>query len=46
MKKTLVVWRGVVSGTIDPNQKPDKREKKLNKALTKLFKNYPPKVKP
>lgn len=42
--KTLV-WRGIVSKTIDPDAKPDKREKNLNKAMTKLFKNYPPKIK-
>ena len=37
-----LIWRGVVSKTLDPNAKPEKREKNLNKALTKLFKNYPP----
>ena len=40
-----LIWRGVVSKTLDPKAKPEKREKNLNKALTKLFKNYPPKVK-
>ena len=43
-KKDLV-WRGVVSKTIDPNAKPDKQEKNLTKALTKLFKKYPPEAK-
>jgi hypothetical protein len=37
-----LVWRGVVSKTLDPKAKPDKRQKNLTKALTKLFKNYPP----
>lgn len=40
-----LVWRGLVSKTIDQKAKPDKQEKNLNKALTKLFKKYPPEVK-
>jgi len=40
-----LIWRGTVSKTIDQKAKPEKREKNLNKALAKLFKNYPPKVK-
>jgi len=40
-----LVWRGVVSKTLDSTAKPDKQEKNLNKAITKLLKNYPPKVK-
>ena len=40
-----LVWRGVASKTIDPNAKPDKQRKNLAKAMQKLFKNYPPKVK-
>ena len=39
--KTLV-WRGNASKTIDPKAKPEKQEKNLAKAMTKLFKNYPP----
>jgi hypothetical protein len=37
-----LVWRGVVSKTIDPNAKPDKQQKNLAKAVKKLLKNYPP----
>ncbi len=37
-----LVWRGVVSKTINPNAKPEKRQKNLDKALAKLFKKYPP----
>jgi hypothetical protein len=37
-----LVWRGVASKTLDPNAKPDKRQKNLNKAAAKLLKNYPP----
>ena len=40
-----LVWRGVVSKTIDTKAKPDKQQKNLTKALTKLFKKYPPEVK-
>jgi Domain of unknown function (DUF4136) len=40
-----LVWRGVVSKTIDPNAKPDKRQKNIQKAIEKLLKNYPPKKK-
>lgn len=42
--KTLI-WRGVVSKTIDTKAKPEKQQKNLTKAVTKLFKNYPPPVK-
>ncbi|HYK34724.1 DUF4136 domain-containing protein [Alloacidobacterium sp.] len=40
-----LVWRGIVSKTIDPKAKPDKQQKNLTKAITKLLKNYPPKPK-
>jgi Domain of unknown function (DUF4136) len=40
-----LVWRGVVSKTIDPKAKPDKQTKNLNKAIAKLLKNYPPTAK-
>jgi len=39
--KTLV-WRGVVSKTIDQKAKPDKQKKNLDKAMAKLMKNFPP----
>jgi hypothetical protein len=42
--KTLV-WRGAASKTLDPKAKPEKQEKNLKKAVTKLLKNYPPQVK-
>jgi len=38
-----IVWRGTASDDIDPNAKPEKREKNINRAAEKLFKNYPPK---
>ena len=40
-----LVWRGTASKTIDPNAKPEKKQKNINKAAAKLLKNYPPKVK-
>jgi hypothetical protein len=36
-----LVWRGVATDTL--SEKPDKDIKKLNKAVQKLFKNFPPK---
>ena len=40
-----LVWRGRASKTIDPNAKPEKRQKNFDKAMKKLLKNYPPPVK-
>lgn len=40
-----LVWRGVASKTIDTKAKPDKQQKNLAKAVTKLLKNFPPPVK-
>jgi hypothetical protein len=37
-----LVWRGVVSKTLDANAKPDKQQKNLTKSVTKMLKNYPP----
>jgi Domain of unknown function (DUF4136) len=37
-----LIWRGTVSKTLDPKAKPDKQQKNLNKAISKLLKNYPP----
>jgi len=37
-----LVWRGIVSKTIEPKASPEKQEKNLTKAVTKLFKNFPP----
>ena len=43
--KHNLVWRGMVSKTIDQKAKPDKQQKNLDKAVAKLLKNYPPEVK-
>ena len=37
-----LVWRGVVTKTVNPKAKPDKRQKAIDKAANKLLKNYPP----
>jgi hypothetical protein len=41
----VLVWRGLVSKTLDPKAKPEKQQKNLAKAVTKLLKNYPPPLK-
>ena len=38
-----LVWRGDAVKTIDLKTDPDKNYKNLQKAMAKLFKNYPPK---
>jgi hypothetical protein len=38
----LLVWRGTVTETLDPSSNPDKNYQRLQKALTKLLKNFPP----
>jgi hypothetical protein len=40
-----LVWRGAATKTIDAKAKPEKRQENINKAVTKLLKNYPPPAK-
>jgi Domain of unknown function (DUF4136) len=40
-----LVWRGTASRTLDTEAKPEKQQKNLDKAVAKMLKNYPPKVK-
>ncbi len=40
-----LVWRGKASKTLDAKAKPEKRQKNITKAATKMLKNYPPPVK-
>jgi hypothetical protein len=40
--KKALVWRGAASKTLDEKAKPEKQQKNLDKAVTKLLKNYPP----
>jgi Domain of unknown function (DUF4136) len=37
-----MVWRGTVADAIDQNAKPDKKQKRMDKAVEKLLKDYPP----
>jgi hypothetical protein len=37
-----LVWTGTATNTLDPSSNQDKNEKNLNKAMTKLFKRFPP----
>jgi len=38
-----IVWRGTATKELDVKANPEKREKNINKAAERLFKNYPPK---
>jgi hypothetical protein len=44
-KKKEVAWRGLGTKEINTTAKPDRRDENINKAVEKIFKNYPPKVK-
>jgi hypothetical protein len=44
-KSNSLAWRGMGVKEIDTNAKPEKRDKSINNAVNKIFKNYPPKVK-
>jgi hypothetical protein len=44
-RKQEIAWRGLGTKEIDTNAKPEKRDSNINKAVEKIFKNYPPKVK-
>ncbi len=44
-KKGQLAWRGMGVKEIDTDAKPEKRDKSINNAVKKIFKNYPPKVK-
>jgi len=36
------MWRGTASKEVDAKASPEKRDKNINKAAEKLFRNYPP----
>lgn len=40
-----LVWRGSATKTLDTKASPEKRQKNIDKAVTKLLKNFPPPVK-
>ena len=37
-----LLWRAVATETMEQNPKPEKVEKKINKAVKKMFKKFPP----
>ena len=44
-KKGQLVWRGMGVKEVNTQANPEKRDKSINDAVKKIFKNYPPKVK-
>jgi hypothetical protein len=44
-KKNQMVWRGMGTKELDPQAKAEKRDKNVNQAVEKIFKQYPPKEK-
>jgi hypothetical protein len=44
-RKKQMAWRGLGTKEINTTAKPEKRDENINKAIAKIFKNYPPKVK-
>ena len=44
-KQNQIAWRGMGVKEINTQAKPEKRDKSINSAVQKIFKNYPPKVK-
>jgi hypothetical protein len=43
-KKGQLAWRGMGVKEVNQQTKPEKREKNINEAVKKIFKNYPPKI--
>jgi len=43
--KKRLIWRGDASKTVELKKDPDKNYKSLQRAMAKLFKNYPPREK-
>ena len=41
-KKSQLAWRGMGVKEVDTQAKPEKRDKSINNAVKKIFKNYPP----
>jgi hypothetical protein len=44
-KKNELAWRGMGVKEVETQAKPEKRDKSINNAVKKIFKNYPPKQK-
>lgn len=43
-QKGQLVWRGMGVKEVNTRANPEKRDKSINKAVEKIFKNYPPKI--
>ena len=43
-RRAQIAWRGLGTKEIDTDAKPTKRDENINKAVAKIFRNYPPKV--
>jgi hypothetical protein len=43
--KKQVAWRGMGVKEVQTQASPEKRDKSINEAVKKIFKNYPPKIK-
>ncbi len=44
-KKGQLAWRGMAVKEVKTQASPEKRDKSINEAMKKIFKNYPPKQK-
>ena len=44
-KQNQLAWRGMATKEVSPQANPEKRDKNINNAVKKIFKNYPPKAK-
>ena len=44
-KKGQLAWRGMATKEVNTQANPEKRDKSINEAMKKVFKNYPPKQK-
>jgi hypothetical protein len=44
-KKAQLAWRGMAVKEVQTQASPEKRDKSINEAMKKIFKNYPPKQK-
>ena len=44
-KKGQLAWRGMAVKEVNTQANPEKRDKSINNAMKKIFKNYPPKQK-
>ena len=44
-KKGQLAWRGMGVKEVETQANPEKRDKSINEAVKKIFKNYPPKQK-